>query len=108
MNWLQWVAENWFVIVVVCLFLLGIIIAITNTQKTREWLRFAVSKAEIELGTGTGQLKLRTVYDMFIKKFPILSNIIPFSIFSKMVDLALEWMKEQINKNDAIKEFIEN
>ena len=33
-----------------------------------EWLLLAVVKAEKELGDGTGQLKLRFVYDMFIDK----------------------------------------
>ena len=104
MNWLNWLAENWYVIVA---FIILIITTIVNKNKVKEWLRFAVSKAEEELGTGTGQLKLRQVYDMFIKKFPVLSNFIPFSIFSKMVDLALEWMDEQIKKNNKIKQFIE-
>ena len=104
MDWLNWLAENWYVIVA---FIILIITTIVNKNKIKEWLRFAVSKTEEELGTGTGQLKLRQVYDMFIKKFPVLSNFIPFSIFSKMVDLALEWMDEQIKKNNKIKQFIE-
>lgn len=105
MDWLNWLAENWYVIVA---FIILIITTIVNKNKVKEWLRFAVIKAEEEMGTGTGQLKLRQVYDMFIKKFPVLSNIIPFSIFSKMVDLALEWMNEQLAKNNAIKAFVEN
>ena len=36
MSWLQWIAENWFVIVMVSLFLLGIIIAITNKKQAKE------------------------------------------------------------------------
>ena len=85
----------------------NIIVTIINKNKVREWLRVAVVEAEKELKTGTGQLKLRTVYDAFIDKFPIISSIIPFSIFSKMVDLALEWMNEQLEKNENIKAFVE-
>lgn len=101
---LAFLSENWYVIIA---FIVLIVVTIINKNKVREWLRFAVTEAEKELKTGTGQLKLRSVYDAFIKKFPIISSIIPFSIFSKMVDLALEWMNEQLLKNEAIKNFVE-
>ena len=104
MDILTFLAENWYVILA---FIVLIIVTIINKNKVREWLRFAVTEAERELKTGTGQLKLRTVYDAFIDKFPIISSIIPFSIFSKMVDLALEWMNEQLEKNENIKAFVE-
>lgn len=38
-------------------------------NKVREWLLYAVTKAEKELGGGTGQIKLRYVYDMFVARF---------------------------------------
>lgn len=104
MDILTFLAENWYVILA---FIILIIVTIINKNKVREWLRVAVVEAEKELKTGTGQLKLRTVYDAFIDKFPIISSIIPFSIFSKMVDLALEWMNEQLEKNENIKAFVE-
>ena len=75
--------------------------------KAKEWLKWAVMVAEEELGSGTGQAKLRYVYDMFIEKFPALASVLPFSIFSKWVDLALEWMREQLDKNDAIRTMIQ-
>ena len=75
--------------------------------KAKEWLKYAVCVAEEELGSGTGQLKLHMVYDMFVEKFPALASVLPFSIFSKWVDLALEWMREQLEKNEMIKLKIE-
>ena len=39
-------------------------------RKIQEWLVWAVAQAEKKLGSQTGQLKLRYVYDMFISKFP--------------------------------------
>ena len=105
MDILTFLAENWYVILA---FVVLIGVTIVNKYKIREWLRVAVVEAEKELKTGTGQLKLRTVYDAFIDKFPIISSILPFSIFSKMVDLALEWMNEQLEKNENIKAFVEN
>lgn len=66
----------------------------------REWLLYAVVQAEIELGSGTGQLKLRAVYDMFIQRFPAVSKLVPFSIFSDLVDDALVEMKNMIAQNE--------
>ena len=47
------------------------------------------------------------VYDMFVEKFPAIASVLPFSIFSKWVDLALEWMREQLDKNENIRLTIE-
>lgn len=73
----------------------------------REWLLLAVVKAEKQLGGGTGQIKLRFVYDMFIDKFKFLSMLISFSQFSSMVDEALDQMKEMLLTNQQLKEYIE-
>ena len=75
--------------------------------KVKEWLKWAVLVAEQELGGGTGQAKLHMVYDMFVEKFPAIASILPFTIFSKWVDLALEWMREQLDKNENIRLIIE-
>lgn len=73
----------------------------------REWLLLAVVKAEKQLGGGTGQIKLRFVYDMFIDKFKFLSMLISFNQFSSMVDEALDQMKEMLSTNQQLKEYIE-
>ena len=97
---------TWYNIVFVLLAVVVVAYGIT-AGKAKEWLKWAVCVAEEELGTGTGQLKLHKVYDMFIDAFPILASILPFNIFSKWVDLALEWMREQLEKNENIKLLIE-
>ena len=48
-------------------------------QIIREWLLLAVIKAEKELGDGTGQVKLRYVYDLFLDKFKFASLFITVS-----------------------------
>ena len=58
----------------------------SQIAKVKEWLLFAVMQAEKELGSGTGQLKLRYVYDMFVSKFPYLVQFVSFEFFSKLVD----------------------
>ena len=65
----------------------------------KQWLKLAVVEAEKVLGGGTGQLKLRYVYDLAVKQF---------EIFSGGVDEALEWMKEQLEQNKAINNYIKN
>ena len=104
---LAFLSENWYVIVVILVLLFGIYYTITNKEKVREWLKYAVTVAEKDLKSGTGQLKLRQVYDMFIERFPVFSKLIPFSTFSIWVDEALVFLREQLEKNENIKAFIE-
>ena len=71
-------------------------------QKIQEWLLWAVAEAEKKLGSQTGQLKLRYVYDMFISKFPGVAIFIPFDTFKSMVDKALDELQEMIENNKKI------
>lgn len=103
---MNWLIENWHYIVFFILAVIAIAYGLVSGQ-AKEWLKWAVCYAEEQLGSGTGQLKLHMVYDMFIEKFPALASILPFTIFSKWVDLALEWMREQLEKNKNIKAIIE-
>ena len=75
--------------------------------KVKKWLVYAVTVAEKQLGSGTGQLKLRTVYDMFMTKFPKLSIFISFDTFSGWVDIALEEMNKLL-ENPAVKNYVES
>jgi len=103
---IDWFLENWYYIVFVLFVVVGSLFWIMN-GKVEEWLKYAVTVAEKELGTGTGQLKLRQVYDMFITQFPVLARIVPFAIFSKWVDLSLEWLRVQLESNNNVKALVE-
>lgn len=72
----------------------------------KEWLKYAVTEAEKALGSGTGQLKLRWVYDLAVKQFPWISQLVTFETFSGWVDEALEWMNNQISTNEALSEYV--
>lgn len=72
----------------------------------KEWLKLAVIEAEKALGGGTGQLKLRYVYDLAVKQFPWIVALVTFDVFSGWVDEALEWMKEQLEQNKAINNYV--
>lgn len=72
----------------------------------KNWLVWAVAEAEAVLGSKTGQLKLRYVYDLAVVRFPIMSKVLPFAIFSKLVDAALDVMRDMIENNSSIAEAI--
>ena len=78
----------------------------TQIKKIQEWLLFAVASAEKELGSGTGQLKIRYVYDMFIVRFPYLVKFISFEAFSGLVDEALEVFKQMLQQNKDVINYV--
>ena len=108
-NW-QWIAG------VIIIIIAAIITLIKFDKKTRdeqihqvkEWLLYAVMEAEKELGSGTGALKLRFVYDMFITKFPLLVALIPFSTFSSFVDEALDKFKKLLATTPELQAYVAN
>ena len=75
-------------------------------EVVREWLLLAVIEAEKALGSGTGQVKLRYVYDLFISKFKYLSLVISFEQFSMLVDESLETMRDMISNNKQVEQYI--
>ena len=75
-------------------------------EKVKEWLLYAVAQAEKELGGGTGQLKLRYVYDLFIHTFPIFSKFISFNHFSNLVDTVLETFNHILDTNKQINTYV--
>jgi len=76
-------------------------------QMLKEWMLYAVIQAEKELGGGTGQIKLRYVWDMFLKTFPALAGVITFDLFSGLVDEALEQMRHLLETNKDVEAYVE-
>jgi hypothetical protein len=72
----------------------------------KNWLVWAVSEAETLFGSKTGQLKLRYAYELAIERFPVVAKFIPFSLFSKFVDGALDIMRDMIENNKNIADAI--
>lgn len=106
---MNWIIDNWCAVVglIALVIAAGIYLFQTDEKRVLEWLLVAVVQAEKELGGGTGKLKLRSVYDMFISKFPVFSKIISFDKFSELVDKSLDEMKKIIESNKAVQQFIE-
>lgn len=116
-DFLNFFIENWYFIVtaIVMVVMAGVICwnffkLPTKEQiaKIKEWLLYAVTEAEKELGGGTGQLKLRQVYDLFVQRFPAVAAVISFDTFSLWVDEALEQMREMLAKNEHAAAYVEN
>ena len=109
---MNFIIENWYIILALAA-VLGVaawyvyryfnLPSEAQLAKVREWLLWAVTEAEKELGGGTGKLKLRQVYDLFVTRFPWLARIVPFDLYSSMVDDALEDMREMLKTNQAVK-----
>lgn len=112
---MTWLVENWVLIVALIAIFGAAGVALYRffglpTEKQietiKEWLLFACIEAEKELGGGTGQLKLRYVYDLFIGKFPSVAKVVPFTLFSLWVDSALDEMREMLSENEKIRNFV--
>lgn len=113
---MQWFINNWSLLVVILACLLIAYNALKKFAglpseeqllKVRELLLYLVIEAEKEFGSQTGQIKLRYVYSKFCEFFPSLVPVIPFDVFEKMVDSALEQMRHLIETNMAIKNYVE-
>lgn len=78
----------------------------TQMKKVSEWLIMQCAAAERELGSGTGQLKLRYVYDKFLLAFPDIARILTFESFSIMVDTALLKFKAMLETNKGVQEYV--
>lgn len=112
---MEWLADNWYLLI-----LAGVIVYIaifftvkflkepneTKIKNFKEWLKYAVIQAETVLGSGTGQLKLRMVYNMAVEKFPFIVNFVTFEEFSIWVDEALDWMERQLKTNVNISNLV--
>lgn len=112
---MNYLVGNWFVIValIACVSVAGYAVytfanrpSAEQIKKAKEWLLYAVIKAEQELGSGTGKVKLRYVYDMFVARFVWLAKVIPFETFNLLVDEALEEMKKIIESNKAVQTLV--
>ena len=110
------IINNWYIILGLIALVAVVGIAIvkflglpTKAQvtKIKAWLLQAVIEAEKELGTGTGKLKLSTVYDMFVQRFPTTAKFISFEAFSGYVDMALDEMRVMLETNKNIKQIVE-
>ena len=108
---LEFLNNNWFLIIAFIAVISVVSIKVykwfkmpnqEQMRQVQEWLLFAVAKAEENLGSGTGELKLRYVYDMFVTKFPAIAIFVNFDDFCIMVEEALTKFKELLANNASV------
>lgn len=108
---MNWIVENWYIVFgILALIAAGGMLIYkflglpTKEQvtKIKALLLYWTTLAECELGSGTGQLKLRFVYDLFTEKFKFTAKLISFETFSLWVDEALDAMRKMLETNDNV------
>ena len=111
------VVENWSITVSVVVTVAVAALAIyqffllptdKQKEKVREWLVWACIEAEKALQSGTGQAKLRRVYNAFIavRAFSWLAKIISFDTFSAYVSDALAEAKKMIINSESLAVYV--
>ena len=88
--------------IIAVLAVIFVMIAAMRYKSFKNWLVYAVSEAEKYLGSGTGKFKIRYAYDLAIKQYPVIAKIIPWLLFSKLIDAALVVMRQMIDDNQMI------
>ncbi len=107
---MNWIIENWFLVVGFTAVAAMVVYAVRRffglptdkqVEKIKEWLVWACIEAERKLQSGTGQLKLRQVYDAFcaVPAFSAVAKLISFETFSEWVRDALKEAKTMLTKN---------
>lgn len=114
---MEWLIENWFLIVAL-LSCVAVLISLVfrflgmptekQKKKVREWLVWACIEAERALQSGTGQLKLREVWNLFcaVPAFTWVARIISFEEFSDWVSEALTEVKQMLISNKSLAEYV--
>lgn len=76
--------------------------------KVKEWLIWACIEAEKKLQSGTGQLKLREVYNAFcsVPAFSVIAKFISFDLFSLWVGEALIEAKKMLTTNLDLAKYV--
>lgn len=114
---MEWIINNWFVVVsvavaaVVAVFIVIRFFCIPNDKqkaKVKEWLIWACIEAEKALKTGTGQLKLREVWNSFvmIPSFSFIAKIVSFEVFETWVAESLDIAKGMLINNPTLAEYV--
>ena len=112
---LKFIIENWYMIIAalaVCAFGGSFVANFLQKsteeklQSVKEWAIYACAIAQAHLGSGTGQLKMRQTYDMFIIRFPDLAKVISYETYKMTAELALTELKKMLATNPNVKDLI--
>lgn len=113
---LEMITSYWFILVIA--FIIGAVVgniiidffklpSTSQLSRIKEWLIWAVAAAEKELGSGTGQLKLRYVYGLFTQSWTEFAKVVSFEVFSSWVDDALVRFTKIMQTNKNVVNYVE-
>ena len=112
---MEFIVNNWYMILAAMVLLVSAIYIVVKffrqpsgeqVRKVKRWLLIAVIETEKQFGGGTGTVKLRKVYDLFVARWPWVAKVVPFELFSTWVDEALAEMRELLEKNLAVAAYV--
>lgn len=112
---MKFLVDNWTLLVIIAAVLivgyvkfkkLAALPSDEQQAKIKEWLLYAVISAEREYKSGTGRLKLAYTWSLFLDKFPSLAPVVPFEVFSKWVDEVLVQMRQLLETNKDIDQYV--
>lgn len=113
---MQWLYDNWSLLVVILAAIVVVYVRFKKfaglpsdeqQAKAKAILLAIVIEAERQFGGQTGKLKLSWAYSRFVELYPSLASLIPFELFSTLVDEVLEQMRNLLETNESIKRYVE-
>lgn len=113
---MEWLANNWILVISgIAILVMSTLIVIDfikmpkakQRESLKKLLRALVVKAELEFGSGTGELKLAQVYAWAVAEYPWVAVLLTYEQFDEYVKNALEWMKKQLETNPSFKAYLE-
>lgn len=106
---IDFLVQHWDSILVVVLFIVACIFLVRkgSTVYVKQMLFYLVTQAEAEYGSGTGELKYAAVTAWLYERMPvILKFFFTAKQIDKLIETAVEEMKEYLSKNDYAKTLI--
>ena len=113
---MKWLIDNWSLLVVLVAVIVVVVCYVKKFSalpsqeqqaKIKAWLLAIVVEAERQFGGQTGKIKLSWAYSKFVEAFPSLAPVVPFELFSSMVDEVLEQMRNLLESNESIRKYVE-
>lgn len=117
MKLINFLITNWYLTIVLLALIYTAFLAVKGFMglsgdkqqaKVKEWLIWACIEAEKKLQSGTGQLKLREVYNAFcsVPAFSVIAKFISFDLFSLWVGEALVEAKKMLTTNLDLAKYV--
>lgn len=105
----QFIMNYWDSILVVVIFIVICIVLVKkgSAKYVKQMLFYLVTQAEVEFGSGTGDLKYAAVTTWLYERMPaILKFFFTAKQIDAMIEAAVDQMKEYLQKNTSAQAFV--